>query len=222
MSEALTPARIMEVGMAFWPAKTLLSAVELGLFTTLGGNAMTGAELERALGLHGRANPDFFDTLVALRFSSVTATAPMRAIAIRAETARFLDKNSPHYMGGFLEMANARLYRFWGDLTEALRTGKPQNETKHGGARCSRSCTASRNGSSSSWRRWRGSPRATSRRSLQQVRFLTLQDAVRRGRRQRSALHAGRAGASAHALHLRGPAGRNGHRRAEDRRSRAR
>jgi tRNA A58 N-methylase Trm61 len=30
-------------------------------------------------------------------------------------------------------MANARLYRFWGDLTVALRTGKPQNEVKHTG-----------------------------------------------------------------------------------------
>jgi precorrin-6B methylase 2 len=30
-------------------------------------------------------------------------------------------------------MANARLYPFWGDLTEALKTGKPQNETKHSG-----------------------------------------------------------------------------------------
>ena len=29
----LSPARIMEVGMGFWPAKVLLSAVELGLFT---------------------------------------------------------------------------------------------------------------------------------------------------------------------------------------------
>ena len=29
----LSPARIMEVGMAFWPAKVLLSAIELGLFT---------------------------------------------------------------------------------------------------------------------------------------------------------------------------------------------
>ena len=53
----------MEVGMAFWPAKTLLSAVELGLFARLGGDAMTGAELQDALGLHRRANPDFFDTL---------------------------------------------------------------------------------------------------------------------------------------------------------------
>src|SRR4029078_7901854 len=65
---ALSPARIMEVGMAFWPSKTLLSAVELGLFTALGSKAMTGIELQKALGLHDRANPDFFDTLVALKF----------------------------------------------------------------------------------------------------------------------------------------------------------
>ena len=30
-------------------------------------------------------------------------------------------------------MANARLYPFWGDLTEGLRTGNPQNERKHTG-----------------------------------------------------------------------------------------
>jgi hypothetical protein len=107
VSEALTPARIMEVGMAFWPAKTLLSAVELGLFTTLGANAMTGAELERALGLHGRANPDFFDTLVALRFLDRDGDGADARYRNTAETARFLDRCSPHYIGGFLEMANA-------------------------------------------------------------------------------------------------------------------
>ena len=52
--------------MGFWPSKALLSAVELGLFTTLGGGAMTGSELQAGLQLHPRANPDFFDTLVAL------------------------------------------------------------------------------------------------------------------------------------------------------------
>jgi hypothetical protein len=36
-------------------------------------------------------------------------------------------------VGGLLEMANARLYRFWADLTEALKTGQPQNEIKHSG-----------------------------------------------------------------------------------------
>ena len=68
LMSSLSPARLMEVGMAFWPAKVLLSAIELGLFTTLGAKAMTGAEPQSALGLHERANPDFFDTLVALRF----------------------------------------------------------------------------------------------------------------------------------------------------------
>ena len=131
---SVTPARIMEVGIAFWPAKTLLSAIELGLFTALGKSPLTGAELQKALGLHERANPDFFDTLVALKFLERDGDGPQGRYRNAADAAVFLDKNSPAYMAGFLEMANARLYHFWGDLTAALRTGKAQNETKDGGA----------------------------------------------------------------------------------------
>ena len=130
----LSPARIMEVGMAFWPAKALLSAVELGLFTELGANSMTGRELQGALQLHPRANPDFFDTLVALRFLDRDGNGSEARYRNTEETALFLDRHSPQFIGGFLEMANARLYRFWGDLTDALRTGSPQNEIKHTGA----------------------------------------------------------------------------------------
>jgi hypothetical protein len=132
--EAVTPARIMEVGMAFWPAKTLLSAIELGLFTALGSRALTGAELQAALGLHDRASPDFFDTLVALRFLDRDGDGPTSRYRNTAETALFLDRSSPAFMGGFLEMANARLYPFWGELTTALRSGRAQNETKNGNA----------------------------------------------------------------------------------------
>jgi hypothetical protein len=124
----------MEVGMAFWPAKVLLSAIELRLFTELGSTAMTGAELRAALRLHPRADPDFFDTLVALRFLERDGDGPLARYRNTIETATFLDRTSPQFMGGFLEMANARLYPFWGDLTEGLRTGAPQNEVKHGGA----------------------------------------------------------------------------------------
>lgn len=134
MTLTLSPARIMEVGMAFWPAKTLLSAIELGVFTALGGSAMTGADLQRALGLHARANPDFFDALVALKFLERDGEGPGARYRNTLETAAFLDRGSPEFMGGFLEMANARLYRFWGDLTEGLRTGGPQNEIKQTGA----------------------------------------------------------------------------------------
>jgi hypothetical protein len=124
----------MEVGMAFWPAKVLLSAIEIGLFTKLGNNAMAGGDLQIALDLHSRANPDFFDTLLALRFLERDGDGPEAKYRNTAETALFLDRNSPEFMGGFLEMANARLYPFWGDLTEGLRTGRAQNEIKHTGA----------------------------------------------------------------------------------------
>ena len=129
----LSPARLMEVGMAFWPSKVLLSAIELGVFTALGRRPMTGEELRTDLQLHPRANPDLFDALVALRFLERDGDGPAATYRNTPETAAFLDRNSPQFMGGFLEMANARLYRFWGDLSEGLRTGKPQNEIKHPG-----------------------------------------------------------------------------------------
>ena len=132
--DTLTPARIMETGMAFWPAKVLLSAIELGLFTELGAKSMTGDELREALKLHPRAQPDFFDALVALRFVERDGDGPGGRYRNTPETGAFLDRKSPRFMGGFLEMANARLYPFWGDLSTALRTGQPQNEIKQSGA----------------------------------------------------------------------------------------
>jgi ubiquinone/menaquinone biosynthesis C-methylase UbiE len=129
----LTPDRIMQTAMAFWPSKVALSAMELDLFTVLGRKSMTGEDLRHALGLHPRANPDFFDTLVAMRFLERDGDGPSAFYRNSAETATFLDKESPGYIGGFLEMCNARLYPFWGDLTEALKTGKPQNEIRHTG-----------------------------------------------------------------------------------------
>jgi SAM-dependent methyltransferase len=123
----------MQVGMGFWPSKTVLSAVELELFTQLGSESMTGAEIGERLNLHPRAIHDFLDTLVALRLLERDGDGGDGRYRNTEDTAVFLDKNSPAYIGGILEMSNARLYRFWGDLTEALRTGKPQNEIKQTG-----------------------------------------------------------------------------------------
>ena len=111
----------------------LLSAVELEVFTKLSSGNMTAEELRAALDLSDRAIPDFPDTLVALGFLDRDGDGPDARYANTPETAAFLDKSSPQYIGGILEMANARLYGFWNDLTEALRTGKPQNEIKHTG-----------------------------------------------------------------------------------------
>ncbi len=129
----LDPSHIMQVGMGCWASKSVLSAVELEVFTRLGDGSMTGEEIGEQLGLHPRAIADFLDTLVALRFLDRDGQGSDGRYRNTPETATFLNKERPTYVGGLLEMANARLYRFWGDLTEALRTGEPQNEIKHTG-----------------------------------------------------------------------------------------
>jgi hypothetical protein len=124
----------MQVGMGFMASKTLLSAVELELFTQLGDDGLTGAELADRLSLDERAVPDFPDALVAVGLLDRDGDGDGARYRNTEATATFLDKAKPTYIGGILEMSNARLYPFWGDLTEALRTGQPQNEIKRTGA----------------------------------------------------------------------------------------
>ena len=119
--------------MGFWASKTVLSAVELELFTKLGSDGMTGPQIAEALELNTRAIPDFPDALVALELLDRDGEGSDALYRNTPATAVFLDKASPAYIGGILEMSNARLYRFWGDLTDALQDGKPQNEVKHAG-----------------------------------------------------------------------------------------
>ncbi|HEX6021506.1 MAG TPA: methyltransferase, partial [Solirubrobacter sp.] len=130
---AVDPSQILQVGMGFWASKTLMSAVELELFTKLDGDGLTADELADALGLHERAVPDFPDALVALGLLEREGDGDGAVYRNTEAGAVFLNKASPAYIGGMLEMSNARLYGFWGDLTEALRTGAPQNEIKHNG-----------------------------------------------------------------------------------------
>lgn len=124
-----TPEKILQTGLAFWPSKVLLSAIEMGVFTELAKGPEDFERLRGRLGLHERAARDFLDTLVALGF----LVREGGRYGNTTETGLFLDRAKPSYVGGILEMANHRLYPFWGNLTEALRTGLPQNEMKGGG-----------------------------------------------------------------------------------------
>jgi hypothetical protein len=130
MSEQLDPTHIMETGWGFWASKVLLTAVEVELFTTLGDAAMTAPQLGDALELHPRGTYDFFDSLVALKFLNRDGDGPDGRYSNTPETGAFLNKSSPSYMGGILEMHNARTYGFWNNLSTALKTGKRQNEIK--------------------------------------------------------------------------------------------
>jgi precorrin-6B methylase 2 len=98
------------------------------VFTELSRGPASFESLRGRLGLHPRSARDFLDALVALGFLERTADV----YANTPDTDFFLDRKKPSYVGGILEMANHRLYSFWDHLTEALRTGAPQNELRTG------------------------------------------------------------------------------------------
>lgn len=127
--KAVSPDAFMQVGLGFMASKTLLSAIELGLFTVLAGGPLNAEQLTARLNLHPRSARDFFDALVSLgmleREDGLYSNTP--------DTDHFLVRGKLSYLGGMLEMANERLYKFWGSLTDGLRTGAPQNEVRSGG-----------------------------------------------------------------------------------------
>jgi precorrin-6B methylase 2 len=124
-----SPDLILQIGFGFWASKTLFSAIELEVFSELAKRPLPLPELQARLGLHSRSARDFFDALVSLGFLERDGNTYSNAPAADF----YLDKHKPTYLGGVLEMCNHRLYAFWGRLTEALRTGRPQNEAREGG-----------------------------------------------------------------------------------------
>ena len=130
MGEHPTPEHIMQIGFGFWASKTLLSAVEMGVFTELAKRPEGLEDLTGRLGLHRGRHAIFWTHWWRWDFWSGTrGNTPTRAT-----TDVFLDKRKSSYIGGILEMCNHRSYGHWDHLTEGLRTGLPQSELRGGGA----------------------------------------------------------------------------------------
>jgi hypothetical protein len=123
-------AELIELSSAFRASKTLLSAVELGVFTELAGGPLDGEQLRARVGIHPRSSADFFDALVTLGVLDRDADGRYANTPVADQV---LDRAKPGYLGGVMEMRSSRLYQFWGNLSEALRTGLPQNEARTGG-----------------------------------------------------------------------------------------
>jgi len=120
---SVIPDRILELGHSYRACRTLLSAIELGVFTVLAAGPLDRDTLSQRIGINSRGARDFFDALVALH---MLVRDQAGRYANSAETDLYLDRNKPTYVGGAFESAIARIYVDWGSLTAALRTGKPQ------------------------------------------------------------------------------------------------
>lgn len=130
-----SPEGIMKIGMGFWASKIVLTAVKFELFTRLAERReLSASEIKQVLDLHcsDRNLYDFLDSLTVLGFLERTGVLETAKYSNSFDTAVFLDKKKPSYIGGILELANNRLYHSWGKLENSLSTGIPQNEAANG------------------------------------------------------------------------------------------
>jgi O-methyltransferase domain/Dimerisation domain len=116
-----TPEAITLLTRAYAGSKALVSAVELGLFTTLADGPLTGEALIAKLGLQPRGTSDWLDALVSLGMLERDGDR----YANTAATALYLDEAKPTYVGGMV-IGMAADTSHWDSLTAALRTGRPQ------------------------------------------------------------------------------------------------
>lgn len=128
---APNPNHIMQVASGYGVSRALLSAVGLGLYTRLADGPMTLDEISAEFRLLRRPAMDFLDLLVSVDLLSREGDGAGARYHNTEDTAVLLDRNKPGYIGGIIELWDRRNYRFWADITEAIRTGKAQNETKH-------------------------------------------------------------------------------------------
>ena len=68
----LSPDHIVQIGMGFWASKTLLSAVEMGVFTELTHGPAELDHLAGRVGLHPRSARDFYGCAGGSEISAAT------------------------------------------------------------------------------------------------------------------------------------------------------
>ena len=120
--ELPSPVPLMALSTGFWAFKTLAAAHDFDLFTRLSNGASTTClELAQALGISPRPAEMLLTGCAALGLLEKSYGRYRNAPISEA----YLVRGKPHYFGGWVEMADKRLYAGWGKLTEALRTNQP-------------------------------------------------------------------------------------------------
>jgi hypothetical protein len=134
----------------FWISKTLMTAIELEVFTKLsanndGGNSSGGLDinqLKNILEMEKRPTEVFATALVSLGLLKVTENNNNAAYVdhsnrqySNSELAdTFLIKGKPNYMGDIITMFDKRLYKAWDKLSVSLKMNKPISEKEGGDA----------------------------------------------------------------------------------------
>ena len=101
-TSTLTPEKIMQLGLGFWGSKTLLSAIEVGLFTALADGPLNAKGLAERLGLLPRRARAFFDAMCPRH-------APRESVCTVSRDDLFLSRQAFLFRRGAGD-GNERLY----------------------------------------------------------------------------------------------------------------
>ncbi len=130
-----SPALILQIGTGFWASKILLTAVQFKLFTQLAKQPNQSAkDIKSLLGLKctDRNAYDFLDCLSGLGFLKREGLLETARYSNTKDTAVFLDKAKPSYIGGILEMQNEQGWNVWAKLDKGLKSGLIQHQVEEG------------------------------------------------------------------------------------------
>ena len=125
----ISPDPIFQMLTGFWVSKTLMSAVELDIFTKLEGKQASMKELQQMLEMESRPAEIFASALLSLGLIEQKDGR----LSNSAVASAFLNKNNPGYMGDIVRMFDERLYKGWDLLTWSLQNNKPVDAKKGGG-----------------------------------------------------------------------------------------
>jgi ubiquinone/menaquinone biosynthesis C-methylase UbiE len=115
----LDPAPLLQMSFSFAAAKILSTAVQLEIFSSIANGAQSASEIARATGASERGTRMLLDSLRGFEL----LTKHKDAYALSPLAAKFLVRDSPDYLGAFLEMDDH--WEGWSKLPEAVRSGKP-------------------------------------------------------------------------------------------------
>ncbi|MCA1849869.1 MAG: methyltransferase, partial [Acidobacteria bacterium] len=109
----------MQLIFAHVPARVLMTAVQLQVFSHVAAGKRRVAEIAEAAGASERGMRMLLDALVALQLL-VKDGERYRLTPLAAE---YLVRGRPNYAGAMLE--NEGMWEGWGHLTEVVRAGSP-------------------------------------------------------------------------------------------------
>jgi precorrin-6B methylase 2 len=127
-ADAPSPQLFFETINAFQKSAALKAAIDLGLFTAIGGTPSTVTEISQRCGCPERGIRILSDNLTILGF----LTKDDACYALTPSSAVFLDQNSPAYFGGAVNFLLAPgLTEAFTDLASTIRGGR-LHTTEHG------------------------------------------------------------------------------------------